>query len=240
MTAGSSGALGQEGTIAKLSSAARASTIGSVSWGPCSRATSGFVPACSRPESTASRWRAVVKMIRGWQSVTRRATCAALYAVSRGTAMAPSRRMPEVRRAPVRVILGQDGASIAGHDALKTQPGRDAARHHVELAVRERVETVPSLDFDCQAVPEPRDGRGELFEEVPHGAWRRWPDHNAKRRHVPGGPEGAAAPGVRRVGSNWIDNLSVHSDLVRNGRASSWALSFTRNSHTELRIRAFF
>ena len=69
----------------------------------------------------------------------------------------------------MRVVLGQDGASVARVDALALKPDGDASGHTVELAVGDRLQMVPALDLDGRALARARDGGGELVEEVSHG-----------------------------------------------------------------------
>ena len=74
----------------------------------------------------------------------------------------------EVRGAPVGIVFRQDGAPVPRLNALALKPYGNAPSHTVELAVCDRLDTVPALDFDSRTITRASDGGGELVEEVAH------------------------------------------------------------------------
>ncbi len=75
---------------------------------------------------------------------------------------------PEVRRAPVSVVVREDGAAFTWTDANHRQPRRRALGHLAQPGIREAVEVILVLDLDGGAPGVPLGRPRKLFEEILH------------------------------------------------------------------------
>ena len=75
----------------------------------------------------------------------------------------------EVGCAPVRVVVGEDRAAIAGVDSCATEPVGPIEGQTVELRVGISVESVLPLNFDRDAIAEAFDGRFEDAQKATRG-----------------------------------------------------------------------
>ncbi len=107
---------------------------------------------------------------------------------------------PEVRRAPVGVVVRKDGAAFARTDANHRQPRRRALGHLAQPGIGEAVEVVLVLDLDGGAPGVALGRPRELFEEILHAAHRRATRARERRRaevlEGEGGAAGAAMPNI--------------------------------------------
>ena len=135
---------------------------------PCSRTMRQSLPAAARPARTVSRYFGDVKNDARARIPQQRVDLRRLVrGVERdGDGAAPENA--QVRRAPVRVVVGQDGAAFTGPDADHRQPGGRALGHLAQPPVGEAVDVVLVLDLDRGASRVALGGPGKLFEEILH------------------------------------------------------------------------
>ena len=89
----------------------------------------------------------------------------------------------EVGRAPMRVVVGEDGAAIAGLDAGRRQPRRSIQHERVQIAIGETIETVFTLDLHRHPIAHTADGVLEDAEQGRHARVTHYHGRVLEPRH---------------------------------------------------------